>query len=362
MAFLNEQGLSKLWGIIKTLVSSTESSLQGKIDKKLDESTYNSQINAGVKNPNALKVKVNEETTSYDYDGSAEKNLAIKAGENITISRSEGVITISSSGELTGTIENAVQAEKDASGNVITATYATKAEAQAAKTAADEAKGHSEGVAGDLSTEIANRTNSDNALSGRISTLEGQITGLTGAMHFKGKVTTDPTTITTGYSNGDVVIYNNKEYVFHGDESKFVELGDTTAELTEINSLKGNKVDKTTTITAGAGLSGGGALSGNITLTNTGVHSIATGSDDGTISVNTNGTSANVAVKGLKSAAYKEDTYFATNASVSGLSTTVDNLSTSKQDKLVNSDDITIGTDNKLTIAAIPDSVIEALA
>ena len=49
-------------------------------------------------------------------------------------------------------------------------------------------------------------------------------------------------------------------------------------------------------------------------FTNSGVRSIATGSSNGTISVNTNGTSANVAVEGLKNAAYKDvtDTYSST--------------------------------------------------
>ena len=60
------------------------------------------------------------------------------------------------------------------------------------------------------------------------------------------------------------------------------------------------------TVTGSNGLSGTGTItsSGTITLSNAGVRSIATGTTNGTISVNTNGTSANVAVKGLGSAAY----------------------------------------------------------
>ncbi|MBQ6480518.1 MAG: hypothetical protein IJI45_05325 [Anaerolineaceae bacterium] len=46
-------------------------------------------------------------------------------------------------------------------------------------------------------------------------------------------------------------------------------------------------------------------------ISNSGVRSIATGTDNGTISVNTNGTSANVAVKGLGSAAYTASTDYA---------------------------------------------------
>ena len=50
-----------------------------------------------------------------------------------------------------------------------------------------------------------------------------------------------------------------------------------------------------------------------ITITNSGVRSIATGSSNGTISVNTNGKSADVAVKGLGSAAYKSSSNYATS-------------------------------------------------
>ena len=420
MAFLNEQGLSKLWGIIKTLVSSTESSLQGKIDKKLDESTYNSQINAGVKNPNALKVKVNEETTSYDYDGSAEKNLAIKAGENITISRSEGVITISSSGEF-GTIENAVQAEKDASGNVITATYATKDEVSTLntdviapisakananaesigtintnigilQTGVAENKAAAEKAQGDATQALTNAATADGkavAAQGTANTaLANAATAQSTANEAKGiaeqkttmaEVTTvlndyatkeyadtaetDAINAAKGYTDGQIaLLLDNPDTDINSIKELSAAIKENDTAIDALNTIAGTKVSKETKVIAGTGLSGGGALSGDITLTNTGVRSIATGSTNGTISVNTNGTSANVAVAGLGTAAYKADTYFATDASVSGLSTTVDNLSTSKQDKIVNSNDITIGTDNKLTIAAIPDSVIEALA
>ena len=58
--------------------------------------------------------------------------------------------------------------------------------------------------------------------------------------------------------------------------------------------------DNNTTYTAGTGIS----LSGT-TFNNSGVRSIATGSSNGTISVNTNGTSADVAIKGLGNLAYK---------------------------------------------------------
>ena len=61
--------------------------------------------------------------------------------------------------------------------------------------------------------------------------------------------------------------------------------------------------DNNTTYTGSDGVT----LTGT-NFTNSGVRSIATGSSNGNISVNTNGTTADVPVKGLKSAAYKDVT------------------------------------------------------
>lgn len=66
--------------------------------------------------------------------------------------------------------------------------------------------------------------------------------------------------------------------------------------------------DNNTTYSAGTGIS----LSGT-TFSNSGVRSITSGSTNGTISVNTNGTSAEIAVKGLGSAAYTNSSTYATS-------------------------------------------------
>ena len=65
-----------------------------------------------------------------------------------------------------------------------------------------------------------------------------------------------------------------------------------------------NTQDTNTIYSAGTGIS----LSGT-TFSNSGVRSITTGTANGTISVNTNGTAADVAVKGLGSLAYSSATY-----------------------------------------------------
>ena len=75
----------------------------------------------------------------------------------------------------------------------------------------------------------------DTGLSERIAALESDITGLSGAMHFKGVETALPET-TEGYNDGDTIIVGNKEYVVNGEA--FVELGDVSAEVQRISDLE----------------------------------------------------------------------------------------------------------------------------
>lgn len=89
--------------------------------------------------------------------------------------------------------------------------------------------------------------------------VDNKTAGLTGAMHFKGAVTSLPTDFST-YDSGDVVLLNNKEYVCDKtDESspKWVELGD-----------EGSYVLKTQTIN-------GKALSGDIELSATDIGALS---------------------------------------------------------------------------------------
>ena len=88
---------------------------------------------------------------------------------------------------------------------------------------------------GNIDAEATARANADTALSGRITTLEGQITGLSGAMHFKGVKSAIPTDV-TGYADGDVIIVGDKEYVYNG--GSFVEFGDVSAEGDRISALE----------------------------------------------------------------------------------------------------------------------------
>lgn len=94
-----------------------------------------------------------------------------------------------------------------------------------------------------LADEATARGEADTALDGRITTLEGTITGLSGAMHFEGVKDAIPTDV-TGYENGDVIIVGEKEYVFNN--GAFVELGDVSAEgnrIAALETLVGNEAE-----------------------------------------------------------------------------------------------------------------------
>lgn len=98
---------------------------------------------------------------------------------------------------------------------------------------------------------------------------------------------------------------SNHIAVFDGTTGKLIK----DSGYTIATSVPSNAVFTDTTYTAKDGIT----LTGT-EFTNSGVRSVSTGTANGTISVNTNGTSANVAVKGLASAAYTESSAYATAA------------------------------------------------
>lgn len=95
--------------------------------------------------------------------------------------------------------------------------------------------------------------------------VDSKTAALTGAMHFVGVSTTDPKGETgatveghTKWAAGDVVLYGDKEYVLKASTntaSNWVELGD-----------EGSHALKTIKVNAGGGLTGGGDLSANRTI------------------------------------------------------------------------------------------------
>jgi hypothetical protein len=94
--------------------------------------------------------------------------------------------------------------------------------------------------------------------------------GLTNAMHFKGVLSSLPTpTIADAYVDGDVILVGNKEYVRSGKTAtaagSWVELGDESSHAL-----------KTISISAGEGLTGGGTLESNRTISHAADHTAAT--------------------------------------------------------------------------------------
>lgn len=90
---------------------------------------------------------------------------------------------------------------------------------------------------GNIDAEAQARTEADNAQVARIAALEGTITGLSGAMHFKGVKNALPEgDDLSAYADGDVIVVGEKEYVFNG--GAFVEFGDVSAEGDRISALE----------------------------------------------------------------------------------------------------------------------------
>ncbi len=96
---------------------------------------------------------------------------------------------------------------------------------------------------------------SDDAVAATKKYVDDKTAGLSGAMHYKGAVAADPTvtTPTDTYESGDVVTNSNKEFIYDG--TNWRELGD-----------EGSYALKTTTVTGTNGLTGGGAISQNQTI------------------------------------------------------------------------------------------------
>ena len=90
-----------------------------------------------------------------------------------------------------------------------------------------------------IAQAIGGLNDSVSGVDGRVEALEEQIQGLSGAMHFKGIVESDPTGedfSVDEYADGDVVLYGDKEYVF--SNGAFVELGDVSAEGERLTKLE----------------------------------------------------------------------------------------------------------------------------
>lgn len=121
-----------------------------------------------------------------------------------------------------------------------------------------------------------------------------------------GNVLNHSNSVTAGTAKGD----DNKKLAFSGTFTIPTVTYDAQGHIKSVGTTTMTMPDNPntdTTYSAGGGI----AISSTNQISNTGVRSISTGSVEGTISVNTNGKTTNVAVHGLGSAAYKEADNFA---------------------------------------------------
>lgn len=175
-----------------------------------------------------LEEKVNKNTTSIEtLNGEAETEGSVKKTVQDAIDALGEKYALASHTHTTDDISD------------LSEKLATKADAETVTTLSGKVD-TIEGVVGATATE---------GLQKDVADLKASIGGLSGAMHFKGIVTEDPTTMETldSYAVGDVVVFGEKEYVFveEAGESeapstkKFVELGDTTTlgqQVTQLSS------------------------------------------------------------------------------------------------------------------------------
>lgn len=221
---------------------------------------------------------------------------------------------------------------------------------------------------------VADSTDTGLVSAAQVATfVKTSVAGLSGAMHFAGVVTQLP----ASGKAGDVVVMGTKEYVYVNDNDKWVELGDegthaikgeiVNADIKAGAAIDQSKIAGLTDALAGKATAAQGALadtalqsvkvlgstltkeSNELTVaaakTALGLKSaaytdaadyataaqgaladsalqkadITTGSANGNISVD----GTDVAVKGLGTAAYKAEGYFATAASVTGINNTI---------------------------------------
>ncbi len=168
--------------------------------------------------------------------------------------------------------------------------------------------------ASNIADEITNRQNADNGLQSQIDAIVSK----SDVVDIVGTYAELQAYDTSSLGNNDVVkvisdsTHNNApsyyRWVITGGVGAWVYIGSESETYTkaETDALLNAKQDN---ITATDGIT----LTGT-TLTNSGVRAVASGTANGTISVNTNGTSADVAVTGLGSAAYTNSSAYATAA------------------------------------------------
>ena len=227
----------------KNALTEAKSYTDGKVDGKFDTVGSADQALTDAKKYADGLVKDAEGNVKFDAKGSAEsaKNDAIKAAKDYADA------TFDTKGSATTAKTEAIQAAKDyADGAFDTKGSASTAE-QNAKDYADglavnyDAAGSAEAAKTAAISEAKSYTNGEIAKVNE--TISGINASIAGGVHFRGVVAELPASPFTGYTNGDIVIVGNKEYILNKPESgtgNWIELGDTTQESQRITALEGH--------------------------------------------------------------------------------------------------------------------------
>lgn len=183
---------------------------------------------------------------TYATKGEAEAiGAKADAAQDAADANAEAIAVLNGNADTTGSVAKQIaDAQADLDGKI-----ALKADASALQT--------TDGKVAALEETV------NTGHEGRLAALEGTITGLSGAMHFKGVETKLPTDV-SGYADGDVIVVGEKEYVFN--KGAFVEFGDVSAEGERIEALEGklDGVDKVTDYVAAQIAAAGHATSAEL--------------------------------------------------------------------------------------------------
>ena len=176
---------------------------------------------------NGLKKYVDQEVTSAVADATGEAQNLINALDMSAVS--------AGTGQVIGTVSQ--------TDGVVSATLKTLTASDIPTIEQAQVNGLTAALAGKQDTLVFNTAyNASTNKAATMTDVQNAVSGLSGAMHYVGESTTDPSTGTAtvegheDWVSGDVVTYQSKEYVYDGENWR--ELGDESS-----YAIKGSIVD-----------------------------------------------------------------------------------------------------------------------
>lgn len=176
---------------------------------------------------NGLKKYVDQEVTGAVSDATSEAQDLINALDMSAVS--------AGTGQVIGTVSQ--------TDGVVSATLKTLTASDIPTIEQDQVNGLTAALAGKQDTIVFNTAyNASTNKAATMTDVTNAVAGLSGAMHYIGESTTDPSTGTAtvegheDWVSGDVVTYQSKEYVYDGENWR--ELGDESS-----YAIKGSIVD-----------------------------------------------------------------------------------------------------------------------